>query len=307
MESQPWAKSTFGGTLARLRTLDELDRFRSFVAVKHHDASLTRRNEPAIMAPMPGLDHFAATLRARKVPAETVDYLRATYRYPLLSRGQEFHLSRRLNYAKHRMAAVLDGPRQLFDRDIVERFYAVAVEDRQLFVACNVRMLIKVVRKFRRCDEEDLFSFGQVLLVQLADRYNPFHGTRFTTFAWGTLYRDLAKYVHRESRRDMTGADLASIPVDTSDLDDADDVAGQVDADRETMADLMLDLTPRERTVLRSRIGAEGAPLSFSEIAQRIGTSKRRANQIYGEAIAKLRQAKASVSLFDGVETGEEE
>src|SRR5262249_9483608 len=64
-------------------------------------------NDPAraadILGPMPGEDKFHDELRTKKVPRDVPPEMAHLYEYPLLSREQEYHLFRQMNYLKHQL------------------------------------------------------------------------------------------------------------------------------------------------------------------------------------------------------------
>src|SRR5262249_28931680 len=64
-------------------------------------------DEPArkadILAIMPDEEEFQAEMRAKKVPRDVPPEMAHLYEYPLLSRDQERHLFRQMNYLKHQL------------------------------------------------------------------------------------------------------------------------------------------------------------------------------------------------------------
>jgi len=53
------------------------------------------------------------------------------------------------------------------------------------FIACNLRLVIKIARSYERLgmDLEDLVSEGNLGLIQAVDRFNPQKGAKFSTYA----------------------------------------------------------------------------------------------------------------------------
>lgn len=290
-----WTRPLLARHVERLRTLTEIDRLRALSAVRYYHPDLDDpRRAARMLEPMPGLAEFEHAVRTRAAPDREADYLlRDAYPYPTLSRAQERHLFRRIALCKHRVALSLDGA---WPDCTVEA--ATLVMDRHTAAACNVRLVARAVARRRCADPADLFSVGQVRLVELVDKFNPFRGLRFITYAYGYLVREFQKHEARVTRRrearETLVADLDATPAG----DRGDDDAG--DAARNRVADLLLDLTPRERNVVAWRAGLAGPAMTYSEIAARIGCTKRRAQQVYEEALAKLRGAGAG--LFGGLD-----
>src|SRR5205085_11331074 len=61
-----------------------------------------------IMAPMPEQEEFESRRRSLKVPKDAPPELASLYEMPLLSKNQEQHLFRKMNYLKHQARLLRD-------------------------------------------------------------------------------------------------------------------------------------------------------------------------------------------------------
>lgn len=68
----------------------------------------------------------------------------------------------------------------------------------------------------------------------------------------------------------------------------------------ERVRDLLRWLHPREQAVIKLRYGLEGPPLKLREIADKLGTSKQRVDQLLYRAIDKLRRAAVGMEELIG-------
>src|SRR5206468_3096499 len=60
--------------------------------------------EPIILGPMPDLEEYEAKKRSMRVPKDVPPELASCYEHPLLTKPQEQHLFRKMNYLKHKAA-----------------------------------------------------------------------------------------------------------------------------------------------------------------------------------------------------------
>src|SRR5262249_36592884 len=62
--------------------------------------------EPAILAPMPNEEEFFGKVKTMRPPKDVEAHMAYLYERPLLSREQEAHLFRKMNYLKHKLNKV---------------------------------------------------------------------------------------------------------------------------------------------------------------------------------------------------------
>ena len=131
----------------------------------------------SILAEMSGPPPPEVTRRATapEGPRPEMDGLREV---PLLSREQEAHLFRQMNYLKslaERARAGLDPDRPgRADMEEFERLRAAAVTVKQRIVRANLRLVVAVARRYRgRADElAELVSIGNLALIRAVDKFD---------------------------------------------------------------------------------------------------------------------------------------
>ena len=149
------------------------------------------------------------------MPSGVPPYLAALYEVPLLTRPQERHLFRKMNYLKYRatrLRRTLDplhpAPALLDD---IETSYAQAVEIRSQIVRANLRLVVALAK--RRAGPKvgffELVSDGNMTLFRAVAKFDYARGFRFSTYATWAIIKSYAT----RSRRSIvtaTGSGRAS-------------------------------------------------------------------------------------------------
>ncbi len=168
-----------------------------------------------------------------------------------------------------------------------ERWAAV----REYIVQENLGLVYTMVARFRarETDRDELISEGMFGLTRAADRFNPFRGFRFSTYACNVIARAMMRRGKIQSRYHKL---FVLQPVGMFDQIQNDNHDLELYAERLKLA---LDrnighLTDLETAVLAQRfpLGRKN-PQTFREIGQGVGLSKERVRQIQNTALTKLR------------------
>ena len=157
----------------------------------------------------------------------------------------------------------------------------------------NLGLAHSMVGRFSRArvDHDDLLSEAMFGLVRAVDRYNPWRGYRFSTYACNVIIRALMRRSRNQGRYQQRFPLLDAECFEHPRRDDSDD-------------DLYLErlkravnrnagaLTDIESRVLAKRFPSNAdSPLTFRQISRVIGLSRERVRQIEGIALRKLRTA----------------
>lgn len=141
-------------------------------------------------------------------------------------------------------------------------------------------------------DRDELNSETMFALLRAVDRFNPWKGYRFSTYACNVIARALVNFCRRsaEARRRQhiphqewldSGEPLVT---ESTDL--------YLERLRHTLRHNLGSLTEMEFRVLAQRFDPTRAHLAtFREIAETIGLSKERVRQVQNRALRKLREA----------------
>ncbi|NLX58438.1 MAG: sigma-70 family RNA polymerase sigma factor [Phycisphaerae bacterium] len=240
-------------------------------------------------------------VRTPKPPPGLPVYLKALYRTPLLTREQEHHLFRRYNYLKYRAIKLkekLRRARSPKSRDIeeVERLLAEANQVKNRLVKANLRLVVNIAKRHIGSVSNffELVSDGNISLMRAVEKFDYARGFKFSTYASWAVIKNYARTIPEENYRMdrfMTGKDeLLEAGADQRFA--TDEGIQELDSGvKESIEQVLEQLTPREREVIERRFGLGGGPgpQTLEEVGQRFGVTKERVRQIETKALEKLR------------------
>jgi RNA polymerase primary sigma factor len=252
----------------------------------------------AILAPMPAPDPDRAPRRTED-SAGLPPYLASLYHEgPLLSRAQEAHLFRKMNYLKSRAGRLRDRidparPRAA-DLDEIERHLDDATAVRDQIVRANLRLVVAIAKR-QLGPRDELFervSDGNYVMLRAVERFDYARGNKFSTYATWAIRNHFARAIIRgKGRRPqfLHGHDEAFVAAADPPTDELEgsDVEGRT---QEAVARLLAQLGDRERRILAGRYGIGGGDAkTLVQLGKELGISKERVRQIEARAQDKLR------------------
>jgi RNA polymerase primary sigma factor len=251
----------------------------------------------AILAP---LNHTVDDQLSRRLqPAEWLAPLPAARSGPpFLSREQEAHLFRKMNYLKCRanqLKEQLDpdwpDPGEL---DEIERLQSEALAVKNRIVEMYLRLVVSIAKTRVRdgYDLSECVSDGNLALIQAADWFDFARGNRFTTYATWAIRNRLARNGQKYVRLRGHPFDHYEASLTAPDPGALEHELEEAQIQRRSVVRRWLGrLDRRERRILASRYGIGGATkLTLAQIGQELGISKERVRQIAARALAKLRE-----------------
>jgi len=269
--------------------------------------------EAAILGPMPGAEAYETQRLQTKVPENTPLELAPLWT-PLLSKEQEQHLFRKMNFLKHeatRLRELLRLPSRIRasearpqDLETIDNLGRQAQAVKTLLVNCNMRLVVSIAKRYatRTDDFSELLSDGNLLLISAVQKFDYSRGNKFSTYASWVIMKNfgrrIAKETHRRKRY-LTGHDerFFEAAVDTR----ADEKACLASAERATacynrMLQLLEFLDPRERELMRLRLGLDNNAkiMTLQNIGKLLGVTKERVRQLQARAMKKLRNLAAA-------------
>jgi RNA polymerase primary sigma factor len=183
---EPFGRSPLG----RSRALTEV-RARRLLGAKNgfvpHPSFDDPTMHPMILGPAPTSSGGQAARRV-KAPARCSPYLAGLEDNPLLTREQEAHLFRKMNFLKHQAArlrsAINPAQAKAVDLDLVEALQGEALAVKNQIILANLRLVVSLVKKLRRLnqDSDELVSDGYVALFRAIENFDFSLGYKFSTY-----------------------------------------------------------------------------------------------------------------------------
>ncbi|MBN1852218.1 MAG: sigma-70 family RNA polymerase sigma factor [Pirellulales bacterium] len=260
--------------------------------------------EKAVLGPAPAPAKPPQRVRP---PAGLPPYLTSLYEVPLLTREQEVHLFRKMNYLKYKaskLIARLDPEHpdnRLLDR--IEQLYRQSVEVKNEIIRANLRLVVAMTKRYAHSTKPllELVSDGNISLMRAVEKFDYARGFRFSTYATWAIIKNFTQSISREyrdrSRFRNAGEEVFRSAPDRRTNQQVEE-AVQVQREGE-IAQLLKQLDDRERQIIRYRYGLDSdrEPMTLKEVGSAMGVSKERIRQLATRAIAKLRQAAVEKGL----------
>jgi len=163
---------------------------------------------------------------------------------------------------------------------------------RNHIVEQNLGLVYSMIGRFgsKTMDEDDMLSDAMFGLARAVDRYNPWRGYRFSTYACNVIARALMRRGKRESHYRQVFPVQNDVSFEHP--EELPDPHTELFVERLNMAldQNQGELTELESAVLTRRFPLDYTPrMTFQEIGNSVGLSKERVRQIQNIALRKLR------------------
>jgi RNA polymerase primary sigma factor len=264
-----------------------------------------------ILGPMPGAEKYEDAKRAMRVPKDAPPELASLYETPLLSKDQEQHLFRQMNYLKYKAATLLDGMKlpsgkinvhkvRTQDLDEVEQLLDQASNVKEQLISANMRLVVSIAKRHSGQTDNffELLSDGNMSLIRAVEKFDYARGNKFSTYASWAIMKNYARSIPEEKvrrERYQTGTeDFFDGAPDTR--SDEQEILATAEQASSKVNRLLEYLDPRERAIIRMRAGLDSGTegMTLEKIGEKLGITKERVRQLNVRAMKKLR------SLVDG-------
>ncbi|MEM1224878.1 MAG: sigma-70 family RNA polymerase sigma factor [Planctomycetota bacterium] len=248
--------------------------------------------------------------RKVRAPSELPSYLSALYDVPLLTREQEQHLFRKMNYLKHRasrlreeLATMSLGRSEAMAT--IHDLYEEAVKVKNKIVQSNLRLVVSIAKRHVASSEDffSLISDGNMSLIRAVEKFDYSRGNKFSTYATWAIMKNFARTIPNEFKhrdRFRTTAEELFLGHQDERIDPYMQETVQLQRQRE-LARIIGSLDDREQSIITARfgLGRDNEPLTLKQVGEKMGVTKERVRQLESRALSKLRDAarKAKIDI----------
>jgi len=217
---------------------------------------------------------------------------------PLLTKDQEQHLFREMNYLKYRINKLREtmdpAAARTGDLKQLEDLHAGVRRVRDRLIGCNTRLVASIAKKHANQFDNlpELMSDGSISLMRAVEKFDYSRGNKFSTYATWAIMKNFARSIpgektHRE--RYVTGhEDMFEARPDVR--TDEQEVLTQAELVKAKVGRLLDVLDPRTREIIRMRNGLDGcAEMTLEQIGQHFGITKARVRQINVRGMKQLK------------------
>ncbi len=268
--------------------------------------NVTPAKDAEMLGPMAGEAEFFEKVRSMRPPKDVEAHMAYLYERPLLTREQEAHLFRKMNYLKHKLKtfiATLDASKaKNADLNKIEKAQSQIKGVRDLLIECNQRLVHSLATKHLQPGQnlDELKSDANVSVMRAVEKFDYSRGNKFSTYATWAIMKNFARSIPDENTRKqryMTGTDeLFDSKADIR--TDEQEIVAAADQARERVNRLLDFLDPRTREVIKMRTGIDGAQeMTLEQIGQHFGITKERVRQINVRGMKQLRERAASENV----------
>jgi len=262
--------------------------------------------ETEIMGPMPDQDKYEEARRGMRVPKDAPPELASLYETPLLSKEQEQHLFRKMNFLKCKAKKILDGMKlssgkinsqkvRTQDLDEVDVLLDQANTVKEQLISANMRLVVSIAKRHSAQADNffELLSDGNMSLIRAVEKFDYFRGNKFSTYASWAIIKNYARSIPEEkTRREryVTGNEEVFDATQDNRTNEHEILATAEHAS--TKVNRLLDyLDPRERAIIRMRAGLDAGTegMTLEKIGEKLGITKERVRQLNVRAMKKLR------------------
>jgi RNA polymerase sigma factor (sigma-70 family) len=259
----------------------------------------------AILGPMPNLTEFEAARAKMRAPRDVPAELAPLYEVPLLTKDQEQHLFRKMNFLKHRLHKLCDrfrrvdgsiDPEKVRIEDIeeIERRQEDVSDIKDLLISCNMRLVVSIAKRHSAQADNffELLSDGNISLMRAVEKFDYSRGNKFSTYASWAIMKNFARSIPEEKHhkeRYVTGREELFDAAPDNRTDEAELLQSAEQATHRVNR-LLEHLTPRDREIVRLRAGLDGSePKTLEQIGQQLGITKERVRQLNVRIMKQLR------------------
>ncbi|MBU6173263.1 MAG: sigma-70 family RNA polymerase sigma factor [Planctomycetes bacterium] len=245
--------------------------------------------------------------RRLRAPSGLPAYLASLYDVPLLSREQEYHLFRKMNYYKHAASKLrerLDVKNPSISMmEQIEKLYEESVDVKNKIVQSNLRLVVSIAKRHLAPNDDffGLISDGNMSLIRAAEKFDYARGNKFSTYASWAIMKNYARTIPDEFKHQDRFRTSSDEVFDFQEDNRADHFVAEIDqaARTDQIQKILHTLDQREQQIIVRRFGLDHRfePLTLKEVGEAMGVTKERVRQLEARALNKLRQAASQARI----------
>ncbi len=304
----PTAKHPRGSFVDRLDADDQAQLFRQLsepAECMYNDSFEKATTERELFGSTAKLTH-RGSVRFVENEHHIIDAIATGERLPTLSHDEERHLFCRFNYARWRVAKILDEYKGKVLTPIAARHLIAwghrVVAVRSIIVRINMPLVLAMGKrtKLGNIDFNDLVSEGNMALLRSVEKFDCHRGFKFSTYSCRAILKSFSRVAMRASRyrgKFPTEFDPAMERSDHLEQKRIDVVQDCVEELKQILLSNTAALNDVERVVVRERFALgpkhggpiDAAPKTLEQVGRIIGVTKERVRQIQNNALRKIR------------------
>lgn len=216
---------------------------------------------------------------------------------PVLTRAQEFHLFRQMNYYKYLACRRLEklNPAKVKEGDIVkvEEDLRKSEEVRNQILMANVKLILSRVGKVCSQGQENYLnqvSDGKISLLRAIDKFEFTRLNKFSGYATAAIINNMKRAFHEGLLKAEREKSLPEVFWDSIDHPETlPDSVDETDQLKGLVSSLLEKLRPAERRIVELRyLHHSGKSPTLERIGETVGLTKERVRQILAKALATL-------------------
>jgi RNA polymerase primary sigma factor len=241
------------------------------------------------------------TARKQRAPKDLPPYLASLYEVPLLTRQQEQHLFRKMNYLKWKAMRLREKTAadvthvKASDLDLIEKYQEESLVVKNQIIRANLRLVVSIAKRHvgTAANFFELISDGNMSLMRAVEKFDFARGNKFSTYASWAIVKNYARSIPEESHhrdRFVTGHEEMFEAATDSRMDEQELELAQKTL-RQTVRGMLDRLDARERLIIERRFGLSGGEeCTLESRGRELGITKERVRQIEARAQEKIRR-----------------
>lgn len=287
------------------------------IRVFYHPSFDDPKQRKEILGEIPDFDKFQQDKeKVRKLQNGKISpELRPCYEEPLLTREQEYHLFRKMNYYKYRAKMLLAdvNPRRIGETrlGLVEEYLRKAAAIRNQLASSNFRLATQVLKgqiSFYREHSltDSLLSDAYFDVLKAVDYFDYNLGNKFSTYCTWVLRKNFCRDMKNQIRHYERFQTVDEFAEDIEDRGTGYEQEQQYEEKKATV-DRLLDLlrtapgcgdNKRQAFIIENYFGVKGKEKNTLEgVSKKIGITKERVRQLKEKGIQTIRSRASELGL----------